>query len=91
MSEINIANLSPDSIQQAIAVVDKLLKIGKSLAFLTPTTLDDTVIDTVQKVLDSVKPFVSEAWFADLWNMLVSLFKHDPKAALEAIKAALTK
>lgn len=91
MSENLARDVKTDDIQKVLATLKRLLKLGKGLSALTPTELDDKVIETLEKVLAVVEPFAQDEVILDIINFIFELFKKDnPKVALANAKKAIS-
>jgi len=78
-----------EDIKKVVETIKKVVKIGKGIAAITPTDLDDKTLAAAEQVIALVQPLVEEEWFADLVDFVVHLFvKHqNPADFVKALKA----
>jgi hypothetical protein len=82
------SSISTDDVKKTFATVNHLLTIGSTLATLTPGHVDDNVIAFLKGLSATVEPLAEQDWFPEFVNLLLSLLKKNPQAALAALKAA---
>jgi hypothetical protein len=85
-----LKTLTPEQAQEVLDLLQKLVKLGKGLAALTPTTVDDDVLNVLDKVISFAAPYVQDGTIIDLLNLVLALFqKNGPAAVLQKLKDAL--
>lgn len=90
MPELVVGDLEREDVQKTLATAKKLLRLGKGLSALTPTELDDKVIETLDRVVSALEPFAQEDVILDIVNFVLDLLKKDePLVALAKAKEAI--
>ena len=88
---INISSLNPSEVEKVLSTIKKLAKLGKGLAALTPTQLDDTIMDVLDRVVTTIEPFAKEQVTIDILNFVIELFKKGDTDGLKKAADALSK
>ena len=70
-----VTAVSKDDVLKTIANLKQILKFGHAVAGITPTTIDDKVLDIAEKVILMVEPFAGEDWFISGMSALIGLFE----------------
>lgn len=83
--------ITTDEILKYFEIIEKVVSVAEFIARLTPTAVDNEVLDKVRQAVAFAKPLAGEQWFEELVNIIVHLFvKHEsPRAAAEELKKAL--
>lgn len=80
--------MNQSELKNVMETLKRLLKIGRGLAALTRTDMDDKVLEKLDEILTVVEPFLEDEMLVDLLNWILELFKKEsPKVALEKLKA----
>lgn len=87
--KVTFTGLTPESVGIVIANAEKALAMLKMFAALTPTSIDDTVLDAIAKTLAIVKPYAGEPWFVNLLDLVLTYLKVNGTQEVKDIVAKL--
>lgn len=80
-------SITTQDIQKYVATIKKSIQMGKVLAAFTPTDIDDKTLETTEKVLLALEPYVTEPWVADLVNFALRFWDKNGEEPVKVIAA----
>jgi hypothetical protein len=84
---VTFKQLTQDDVAKGFAALKKGLALMKSLALLTPTTIDNTAIAYLEAFVNAIEPYVEEPWFVAAISLVFGLFgSKEAKAILDHFK-----
>jgi hypothetical protein len=84
---MSVINYSANDIRAVVNVIKTLLKLGKGLAALTPTTLDDNVVSMAESAVNFLEPFLNDPNVVDALKKLFDLASNNPEKLAELVKS----
>jgi hypothetical protein len=84
---MTVINYSANDIKSVVNVIKTLLKLGKGLAALTPTTLDDNVVSMAENAIKFLEPFLNDPNVVDALKKLFDLASNNPEKLAELVKS----
>ena len=76
--------MTPEQIKALFEQVQKAITIGKLVAAMTPTDLDDKALAYAETVMNTIEPFAEQPWVANLFNFCLQFFQHKDAPKLVA-------
>lgn len=67
--------VTPEQVGIVIANAEQFLAMAKMVAALTPTAVDDSVVDAGVKILAVLKPYAAQPWFIGILDMILSYLR----------------
>lgn len=77
MPDINqkVHALNPEDVKKIVATIKRLLTLGKALAKVTPTEMDDKGLEKVETIVLVIEPFLEEEGLLTIIDGIVWLYE----------------
>lgn len=81
-----------EQIEKYEKILDNMLRLGSTLARITPTEFDDKAFQKTAEIKAIVMPFLKEQWAIDLINLALEFFeKKEVQDIVEQLKKVDSK
>lgn len=81
-------SVTQEQVEAWLATADKFVVFAALVAKWTPGSTDDKAVVYAQKAVEVARKYAKEPWVLQVVNLLYSLYKKNPAAALDRLKLA---